>query len=116
VNRESGVLKAYQPICVGLLLLGCLAPAHADVAIRRLQVEYRDTPLGIDVALPRFSWQMATTNGERGAMQTAYEIRVTDKLPAIANHTLKTAALRNDSISIALSRSILVRRTLQHSS
>lgn len=53
-----------------------LQPAHAGVVIQNLQVEYRKTPLGIDVAKPRFSWQMATTAGERGYEQTAYRIVV----------------------------------------
>lgn len=57
-----------------------LAGMHvsAAVTVRDLQVEYRPTPLGIDVAEPRFSWQMATTAGERGYSQAAYQIEVKD--------------------------------------
>jgi len=43
-----------------------------------LEVEYRQTPLGIDAAVPRFSWQMATTAGARGYTQSAYQIEVKD--------------------------------------
>ncbi len=56
-----------------LLLLVGVARADADVRVQGLQVEYRTTPLGIDVAQPRFSWQMAATAGERGV--------VADRLP-----------------------------------
>jgi len=53
--------------------------ASAAVIIGNMQTEYRDTPLGIDVEKPRFSWQMMTTAGERGYMQTAYQVIVRDE-------------------------------------
>ena len=59
-------------------LLGAVLPANAAAVIKNLQVEYRNTPLGIDVTQPRFSWQMATTAGERGYAQTAYQIEIKD--------------------------------------
>jgi alpha-L-rhamnosidase len=40
-------------------------------------VEYEETPLGIDVEKPRFSWQMAS--GKRGQSQSAYRITVNDQ-------------------------------------
>jgi alpha-L-rhamnosidase len=40
-------------------------------------LEYRDNPLGIDVAAPRFSWLAAPANAKaRGLRQTAYRILV----------------------------------------
>ncbi|HLK64723.1 MAG TPA: family 78 glycoside hydrolase catalytic domain [Bryobacteraceae bacterium] len=60
------------------ILLSSLAQANAAVVIQNLEVEYRTTPLGIDVPQPRFNWQMATTAGERGYEQTAYRIEVKD--------------------------------------
>ena len=59
-------------------LLCTVLQAHAAAVIQNLQVEYRNTPLGIDVARPRFGWQMATTAGERGYAQTAYQIEIKD--------------------------------------
>jgi len=53
-----------------------LGQANAAVNIENLQVEYRPTPLGIDVEQPRFSWQMAATQGERGYSQAAYRLEV----------------------------------------
>lgn len=71
-------MRAQRFLAVSALLLGCFQAADAAAVIRNLQVEYRNTPLGIDVAQPRFSWQMATTAGERGYAQSAYQIQVND--------------------------------------
>jgi alpha-L-rhamnosidase len=43
----------------------------------RLKTEYAEMPLGIDVARPRFSWQMQS--GEQGCCQIAYQIVVVDE-------------------------------------
>ena len=81
------------------LVLCSLAPANAAVVIRNLRAEYRNTPLGIDVAQPRFSWQMAATAGERGYAQTAYQIEVKDPRGAVVwdshrNTTSHSLAIR----------------------
>lgn len=46
--------------------------------IEHLQVEYSNTPLGIDVPSPRFSWQTVTPMGQRGYTQAKYQIEVKD--------------------------------------
>lgn len=46
-------------------------------SIHKLKVEYAETPLGIDIEWPRFSWQMQSD--ESGACQKAYRIVVTDE-------------------------------------
>ena len=71
-------MTAMRILIVSVALTGGFRPAHAAAVIQNLQVEYRSTPLGIDVAQPRFSWQMATTAGERGYEQKAYQIVVKD--------------------------------------
>ncbi len=71
-------MTAMRFLTVLLVLMGSFRQAHAAAVIQNLQVEYRNTPLSIDVARPRFSWQMATTAGERGHAQTAYQIQVKD--------------------------------------
>jgi len=53
------------------------AEAASPAAVSQLRVEYRDTPLGIDVKAPRFSWQMQLPPGRRGVSQDAYQIVVT---------------------------------------
>jgi alpha-L-rhamnosidase len=65
-------------VLAAFVLLPGVLQAQGAVVIRNLQVEYRPTPLGIDVPQPRFSWQMEATNGERGMAQAAYEIMVRD--------------------------------------
>ena len=59
-----------------LLLFQFAVPVTASEIIN-LKTEYTQTPIGIDVEKPRFSWQMQST--ERGAAQTAYQITVTDE-------------------------------------
>ena len=47
------------------------------IKIVNLKTEYTETPLGIDVEIPRFSWQMQS--GENGSCQKGYQIVVTDE-------------------------------------
>lgn len=65
-----------------LLLLLLFQPIFlfgAEIQIANLKVEYTETPLGIDVARPRFSWQMHVPGNERGYRQTAYQLVITDE-------------------------------------
>jgi alpha-L-rhamnosidase len=48
-----------------------------NLSLVHLKTEYTATPLGIDVAAPRFSWQMQSE--EQGCRQTACQITVTDE-------------------------------------
>ncbi|HEA22279.1 MAG TPA: alpha-L-rhamnosidase [Pricia antarctica] len=50
---------------------------NSQTPTQKLTVEYQDTPLGIDVETPRFSWQMQTMTGKMGQVQKAYQISVT---------------------------------------
>ncbi|MFT3739936.1 MAG: family 78 glycoside hydrolase catalytic domain [Breznakibacter sp.] len=62
------------------MFLSFLAPYRLEaenVKIVNLKTEYTETPLGIDVAHPRFSWQMDAE--ERGERQRAYRIIITDE-------------------------------------
>lgn len=51
-----------------------LASEHAPLSPVHLRCEYRENPLGIDVATPRLSWRVTST--ARGQMQTAYRVLV----------------------------------------
>lgn len=64
-------------IAIASLMLSGVAKA-SNVKILHLKVENIATPLGIDVAEPRFSWQMAVDNQARGYKQTAYQITVAE--------------------------------------
>jgi alpha-L-rhamnosidase len=67
-----------------LLTVALVAAAlPLSAAVQQLQVEYTRTPLGIDVARPRFGWQMTAGAGERGVAQTAYRIEVKNPKGAV---------------------------------
>ncbi len=51
--------------------------SNRQIVINNLKVEYIETPLGIDVEKPRFSWQMQSD--ENGVFQTAYQVIVVDE-------------------------------------
>ncbi|MDD4438099.1 MAG: family 78 glycoside hydrolase catalytic domain [Tissierellia bacterium] len=61
-------------VCCSTII--CASSKH--FIISNLKTEYTETPLGIDVHKPRFSWQMYAE--ESGAYQQAYQIVVTDEL------------------------------------
>lgn len=66
--------KFHTTLSVALLLL---LTACSGSELSSLKVEYEETPRGIDVENPRFSWQM--TANKRGQSQSAYQITVIDK-------------------------------------
>ncbi|WP_320053318.1 family 78 glycoside hydrolase catalytic domain [uncultured Acetobacteroides sp.] len=57
-----------------ILILPILNAKAAAVRIIKLQTEYTQTPLGIEVEHPRFSWQMESD--KPGCFQTAYQLIV----------------------------------------
>lgn len=80
--RKNYLFAAKLPASLLFVLwLLTTVSSHAKsggVVINNLEVEYTKTPLGIDVALPRFSWQMEAPAGKRGYAQTKYQILVKD--------------------------------------
>lgn len=50
--------------------------------VHNLRCEYAENPLGLDVAVPRFSWQLVSPR--RGAAQAAYRLQVADSAAALA--------------------------------
>ncbi len=62
---------------------------QAQTALKNLQVEYSQTPIGIDVITPRFSWQMTAPAGERNYFQTSYQIEVKDPKGAVVWNSQK---------------------------
>ena len=59
---------------LGILLLSALATGIGEAAPVHLRCESLQNPLGIDSAIPRFSWQ--SDNSERNWRQSAYQILV----------------------------------------
>ena len=72
--------------CLALVLLFAAAPfAHADALTpERLRCEYRENPLGIDIAEPRLSW--IVTSETRGQRQTAYQIQVASSMEKLTTN------------------------------
>src|ERR1700704_5103084 len=66
-----------KKIFVVLIISMLTIEGSAQVSVKNLRVENRFNPVGMDVATPRFSWQLIS--GVKNLMQTAYEIRVTNK-------------------------------------
>ena len=77
-------MLAKVAVLMGTILLGAVVPVGAEVRLQSPQVEYRTTPLGIDVTQPRFSWHMRADAGERAVTQTAYRLEVRDPSGAVA--------------------------------
>ncbi|MCP9770439.1 alpha-L-rhamnosidase [Lacihabitans sp. LS3-19] len=51
----------------------------ANFSLEKLQVNYENQPLGTDIAIPQFSWQLKAGDNKKGYLQTAYQIVVTDE-------------------------------------
>lgn len=64
------ILLAVAVLCTGMSALA------AD-KVTGLQTEYQTDPVGIEVARPRFGWQMSSDR--KGAAQSAYQISVRDR-------------------------------------
>lgn len=62
-----------------LLLLIPYTVFSSEIEITKLKTEYADTPLGMDVKHPRFSWQMNVEDNARGYIQTAFQLIVQDE-------------------------------------
>jgi alpha-L-rhamnosidase len=60
-------------------LILCFNLGLAQTNPAKLQVEYQSELLGMDIEVPRFSWQMVTNDTKRGIYQTAYQIVATDE-------------------------------------
>ncbi len=74
------IIHSFVGLGLSALLLAAF-PNHAEPAnkVTALQVEYQETPIGIDVQTPRFSWQMSSDNTTRGIAQRSYSISVKDE-------------------------------------
>ena len=76
-------MAAMARMVVAAAFLFCSVMQAQAAVVKNLQVEYRTTPLGIDVQQPRFSWQMDGAAGERGVAQAAYQVDVRDPKGAL---------------------------------
>lgn len=56
---------------------------NSQLYIYDLTCEYRDCPIGIDEETPRFCWKTSELSSQRGNIQSAYRIIVSDEKAAI---------------------------------
>jgi alpha-L-rhamnosidase len=59
-----------------ILITALIIKAEANISPTRLRCEYLANPQVVDVLNPRLSWVNIATDGDRGQLQTAWEIRV----------------------------------------
>ena len=104
------MLKSFKPfyllaLLALTLLIGISPNVSGSIKIHNLQVEYAQTPLGIDVKGPRFSWQMTGSEGERNLNQAAYQIVVKDMKSNLVWDTKKVSD--NKSLGIVYAGSAI---------
>ncbi|WP_193415843.1 alpha-L-rhamnosidase N-terminal domain-containing protein, partial [Hymenobacter coccineus] len=75
-----------KKLLILLLAVGLLRSpgALAQVRVQNLRCENLADPIGLDVARPRFSWQLLAAKDRRGVRQTAYEVRVAASAAGLA--------------------------------
>ncbi|MES1210458.1 MAG: alpha-L-rhamnosidase N-terminal domain-containing protein, partial [Pseudomonadota bacterium] len=59
--------------------------AQSPIVPQRLRGELRDSPLGVQTATPRLSWELAAAGGARGLTQSAYEVLVATSPEVLAS-------------------------------
>lgn len=64
-------------ICLSLVNIFLFSFGNAQVVVKNLRCENMNNPLGVDIPMPRFSWQLVSD--QKNVLQTAYEIRVGSK-------------------------------------
>jgi alpha-L-rhamnosidase len=90
VRRGSHhAIRFATALAVAGFVVASLAPvsiaADATVKVDRLRCEYLENPLGIDVATPRLSWNLAAVDpAARGIAQTAYQVLVASSAEKLA--------------------------------
>lgn len=71
-------------LAVFLVLVFCGSVTAAPLQIAKLTVEHIENPLGIDISVPIFGWQLLSN--EKGQLQTGYEILVSDNEDDLKNN------------------------------
>ena len=80
---ETNPIKIFLIVSLAINALLVTAQAQSQPPLpSQLRCEYREKPLGVDVARPRMSWVLES--GQRGATQQAYQILVASSPEALA--------------------------------
>jgi len=86
----GGTLGRRQIALCASIAIATLAPEHPlgaqTLRVEALRAEYQQNPVGIDVRAPRLSWRIQSER--RGAMQSAYQLRVATDSTSLARAPL----------------------------
>ncbi|MCG6187336.1 family 78 glycoside hydrolase catalytic domain [Maribellus maritimus] len=86
MKRYKKYLKLLALFVFGIsiiLLQSCNSTQDKNTKIKKLSVEYLSNPLGVDVAQPRFSWQLWSS--QRDVYQVAYQLVVGESIDEVKN-------------------------------
>src|SRR5208283_5861605 len=61
-------------MCAALLICAAEAWGQGELAVKKPRCEWKVDPMGIDVAKPRFSWELESA--DKNVMQSGYELQV----------------------------------------
>ena len=84
--RSATVVLAVLALAFAWIVAAGPAIAHALAPVE-LETENATDPLGIDVTEPSLRWKLEAPAGERGARQTAYQVRVASSAALLAADT-----------------------------
>ncbi|MEO5683063.1 MAG: family 78 glycoside hydrolase catalytic domain [Chitinophagaceae bacterium] len=80
----SALIIKNRVICFCLLLFFA-GNTNAQKAVTHLRAEYRENPMGVDAAKPRFSWELQSP--QQNVLQTAWRIVVADDSMLLQKNT-----------------------------
>ena len=70
------------------LMFGAILQAMGGIHPADLRCEYLIDPMAVDIPQPRLSWINLAGDGERGQLQTAWEVRVASSLTGLSEADL----------------------------
>ncbi len=76
----------FTALLSAILSFAMLGYAATSVSVTNLRCEYKSNPVGIDVASPRLSWELVSS--ERGTLQSAYQLRVATSIADLTKRKL----------------------------
>ncbi len=73
-------IKSFLGVFISAFFIMMLQSCKQNLAVVNLKTEYQSNPLGMDVKIPRFSWQMVDLDVQsKGVKQVTYSISVKDE-------------------------------------
>lgn len=80
MNHQFLLIKKYAiTFCILAQSLFFASPSNGQLLIEHIRVESSKNPIGIDVKTPSISWQLQSSDMQRGQGQLAYQIEVKDQ-------------------------------------